>query len=58
MRMFGADEAVQRARVLEDLAAGGVLSGAPEMVGPLREAVEPVLRELDRFAASGAATTR
>jgi len=56
MRMFGADEAVERARALEDLAAGGVLAGAPEMVGPLREAVEPVLRELDRFAASGAAT--
>jgi two-component system sensor histidine kinase/response regulator len=54
MRMFGADEAVQRARALEDLAAGGGLAGAPEMIGPLREAVEPVLRELDRFAASGA----
>jgi two-component system, sensor histidine kinase and response regulator len=57
MRMFGADEAVQRARALENLAAEGVLTGAPEMVAPLREAVEPVLRELDRFAESGAATS-
>ena len=57
MRMFGADEAVQRARALENLAAEGVLTGAPEMVGPLRDAVEPVLRELDRFAESGAATS-
>ena len=55
MRMFGADEAVQRARALEELAAAGVLAGALELVAPLREAAEPVLRELDRFAASGAA---
>jgi two-component system, sensor histidine kinase and response regulator len=54
MRMFGADEAAQRARALEDLAARGVLIGAPELIGPLREAVEPVLRELDRFASSAA----
>jgi len=56
MRMFGAEEAAQRARALEDLAAKGMLSGARELVDPLREAVEPVLRELDRFAASGART--
>jgi len=56
MRMFGAEDAAQRARALEDLAAKGLLTGARELVDPLREAVEPVLRELDRFAASGAPT--
>ena len=52
MRRFGATDAAQRAHALEELAAQGGLVGAADLLAPLREAIEPILREVDAFVST------